>query len=136
MTERYDRFVEAMAPLSWGFSEGDDGDLLRLALDEIESILRELRSLRDSAAGDLPELLKQAGATDETIELVEELYKIGTGGMYGAGMGEDEAERATDLAQDACTALEALWKSLTKKKQRTAQGSTRKKTKGRTKRNV
>jgi hypothetical protein len=108
MTTWATRLEGAIAPLQWGFEEGDDGDVIALALDEIESLLRELPELKSSEAGDLAELLRELKQSPVVLKSVEELAAIGSRSRYGEGLDSKDAGRATLQGELLAVALEGI----------------------------
>jgi hypothetical protein len=104
------RFRDAIAPLQRGFEEGDDGDVIALALDEADSLLRELPELKGSKASDLTGLLRDLKHGPAVLESAEELAIIGSRSRYGEGLDSKDAERATSLSELLAVALEGAIK--------------------------
>ena len=108
MSDWAQKFEKAIGPLSWGFNEGDDGTLITLALQEAESLLRELATLASSDAEDLPDLLREGGVDEDEVKQVERLFEVSRQGSYGEGLSEEGAKEASGIAEDVAALLETF----------------------------
>lgn len=104
------KFYDAIAPLTWGFEEGDDGSLITLALDEATSLLEQLPRFIDVSASSLGGLLRAADLSEELDDLgpIDVLYEIGEQHNYGAGLTHAEARQAAEVAEEVCSLLEEV----------------------------
>ncbi|MCC6878076.1 MAG: hypothetical protein IT378_27435 [Sandaracinaceae bacterium] len=109
------KFYDAIGPLNWGFQLGDDGGLLVLALDEADSLLRELPRLQDRGEEGLVELLR---ALDEDVlaDRVERVYELASRSDYDGGIDEEDAGELSDLASEVAGELEALMRRSRKRR--------------------
>lgn len=99
------RFYDALGPLMWGFEFGDEGWLLRLAMDSADSLLRELPRLRRRGEKGLVELL-EALAEEGMAERVAAVYQLASESDYAGGFTEASAKALSRLAANVASDLE------------------------------
>lgn len=103
-------FDEAVGPLGWGFEEGEDGNVISLALDEAASLLKRLPEFDAVDAVELSELLAHSKLRDQFSDLqpVDDLYELSGRHNYGIGFTSEDADEATEVAEVVLSLLQEV----------------------------
>lgn len=122
-----DHFEDAIGQLSFGFEEGDDGNQLTLALDQIASLLGGLPGLGECDDSSLETFLRDARADPDLIGQVKQLEDLGKGSGYGDGFDTTQAKLVSSMAADVADELNDFAEKYlqSRKKSATVKGASR-----------
>lgn len=103
LDELLDRLTDVVSP-------GDDGDVIRLALDEIAAVVGRIteNSDRDFDALKLTRILERMGLSDERLRPIDRLIELASETSYGEGLHRDQVHLANELALEVAEIIRSV----------------------------